>query len=411
MNKINFKNHQNTIIFEEIYPIKEIIFEDKIHSIKWAINEDIKNSTHMVIENNKVSFKNIHIRFLYLDKPNTIKSIVLSNGFEVTEEIEINNIFRRNDGWAGADGVFSHVFGNTIHWYFSDTLVGKVNKDTRQRESMIMVNNTIGISNINDPFNISFNVKKDLNDEYTSYYIPEKEGYYWLQDGCYKDGYLYISVIRVRDDKDLWFKVLGSEMIKVKINNDESLDYNNYTIFDNQTYFEIMDETYTFGAAVLDDIARTGFYYMFGYDNSVDKNLYMVRVKDFENDETYEYYTNNGWSKIPIDFKSIGKHVANEMRVIYDDKYIISYTKDCATETIEIASTDNLELGFNERTIIYQCNESVDDDSIITYNAKLHRFPNDDDYYFSYNVNTKIVENLIDADIYYPRWLRLKKSE
>lgn len=407
---MRYNYNKNYVEFDKIYPITEIEFENEIHSISWAINKEIKNETHIKIIGNKVTFNDIHIRFLYLDRPNKIMNIKARKDFTITEEYQIDDVFRRNDGWAGADGVFSHVYKNTIHWYFSDTLVGKVNKDTRQREEMIMVNNTVGISNINDPFNIEFMVKKDKNNKYTSYYIPEKEGYYWLQDGVYKDNYLYISVIRVKDDKDNWFIVLGSEMIKVRVNEDESLNYQNYERFDNPTYFYLNDETYTFGAAMLDDTNRTGYYYMFGYDNSIVKNLYMLRVLDFEDHDSYEYYTENGWSKKPVNFKSIGTNIANEMRVIYDEQYIISYTKNCSSDTVEMALTDDLEKGFSNRKIIYQCKESHLDDSMITYNAKLHKFPLDEDYYYTYNVNTTVIENLIDADIYYPRWLRLKKE-
>lgn len=409
-NDMKYNYNKNKIIFDKIYPIKELIFENNVSCIKWAINEEILNTSNVVINGNIVTFQDIHLRFLYLDSPNKIKRIQFRNEFTITEEFDIDNIFRRNNGWAGADGVFSHVYGSKVHWYFSDTLVGKVNEKTRQREEMIMVNNTIGVSQVETPFDITFMVNKNEHGEYTSYYIPEKEGYYWLQDGVYKDGFLYISVIRVRDDKEKWFEVLGSEMIKVKVNQDDTLDYHQYERFNTPTYFELNDQTYTFGAAMLNDVSRTGYYYMFGYDNSPNKNLYMLRVKDFEEAKSYEFYTNDGWSNQPLDFKVIGQNIANEMRVIYDEKYIISYTKNCSSETIEMASTLNLEEGFKDRKIIYQCKETVLDSSLITYNAKLHRFPLDEDYYYTYNVNTTVIENLIDADIYYPRWLRLKKE-
>jgi|GEM_PF-1780916 len=407
---MKYQYKDNQIIFDKIYSVKEIVFTKPVKSIEWAINPEIKNTNNIVIDGNKVLFMNVHVRYLFLGEDNKITSIVKGDGYTITEETKIDNVFRRNKGWAGADGIYSHVYKDTIHWYFSDTLVGDVNPITRKRKNMVMVNNTVGVSNTQKPFLIDFMVKKDQKNKYTSFYVPEKEGYYWLQDGVYKDGYLYISVIRVRDDKDKWFVVLGSEMIKVKVNADDTLDYNNYTRFDNPTYFEMNGETYTFGAAMLDDTTRTGYYYMFGYDNKLEKNLYMLRVKDFEKQDSYEYFTENGWSNNPTNFKVIGENVANEMRIIYDGKYILSYTKQCATETIEIASTNDLEKGFTNRIIIYQCKEAFYNDTLITYNAKLHQFPNDNDLYFTYNVNTTVIEDLVDADIYYPRWLRLEKE-
>lgn len=406
---MNYRYEKNKIIFDKIYEVEEIIFESDVKSITWAINEEIINASNLTIDGHKVSFSNIHLRYLYLDSVNKIESIKYNKEFVITEAYNIDNVFRRNDGWAGADGVFSHVYGNKIHWYFSDTLIGKVNPNTRLREEMVMVNNTVGVSLTQDPFNIMFLVNQKDN-KYTSFYEPEKEGYYWLQDGVYKDNYLYISVIRVKDDKVNWFEVLDSEMIKVKVNEDETLDYDNYQRFSNKTYFEQNNEIYTFGAAMLDDMLRTGYYYMFGYDNSSDKNLYMLRVKDFEDTDSYEYFTIHGWSKTPIGFKSIGKNVANEMRVIYDGKYIISYTVNCSSPTIEIASTNCLEEGFTNRHIVYQCKESILKESVITYNAKLHTFPFEKDLFMTYNVNTTVIKDLVDADIYYPRWLRLEKE-
>ena len=409
---MNYSYKDNYILFDKIYPIKKITFKNNLKTVKWAINKEIYNTDKMNIEKNTVYFDRVHLRFLELDKPNQIENIELFDGYVITEDLDINNVFRRNDGWAGADGVYSHLVKDKLHWYFSDTLVGPVDPKTRTRESLEMVNNTIGVSPSNEPFNIEFKVKKDEQGKYTSFYAPTQKGeYYWLQDGCVVGDYLYISVIRVRNDKEKWFVVLGSEMLRVPIIGDQ-LDYDNYERYQNHSYFNDKGLTYTFGAAVLDDTSRTGYYYMFGYDNNEKRNLVMLRLKDFFNNETYEFYTEDGWSKTPKNFKTIGLDTSHEMRMIYDDgKYIITYTRGCATHDVMFAYTSNLEDGFTDYTEIYQTVEQVLSDVVITYNAKVHVFPVIDvplkDHVL--NVNSTKIEALYDADIYYPRWIKLTK--
>lgn len=405
--KYNYMNEY--IEFDKIYPIREIEFDKEIESLKWAINIELVNDCNFVIKDNLVTFDKVHLRYLLVSPTVKIVSITTWDGFTVSESPEINNVFRRNSGWAGADGVFSHVIGDKIHWYFSDTLVGDVDPKTRIRKEFVMVNNTVGISSVITPFDIEFKVKEEPDGKYGTYYVPEKEGYYWLQDGCVKDGFMYISVIRVKNDPKLWFIVMGAEMIKVPINKNQ-LDYCNYEIFENKGYFVQGDDIYTFGAAILDDSSRTGYYYIFGYDNQKKRNLYMARTKDFEDNQAYEFYTHTGWESEPVKLQSIGDDVSHEMRVIYDEGYVLSFTRGCVGADIVLSFTNDLEMGFSEYTTVYQSVEMIKDETLISYNAKLHVFPNDRNYYASYNINTNVIENLKDAEIYYPRWIKLTKG-
>lgn len=397
------------IEFDNIYPIKEIEFDQNVDSIKWSINLELLNEDSFTIKECKVLFNKVHLRYIVVDSNVKIVSIKRWDGFTVSELPEVNNVFRRNSGWAGADGVFSHRIKDKIHWYFSDTLVGDVDPITRMRKEFVMVNNTVGVSDTKEPFKIDFNVKEDKDGKYTSYYVPHKEGYYWLQDGCVKDGYLYISVIRVKNDPKLWFIVLGAEMLKVPIVNN-LLDYDNYSIIENKGYFHQGETIYTFGVAILDDTSRSGYYYMFGYDNQKKRNLYMIRLSDFEDDSTYEFFTETGWLNEPVGLRSIGEDVSHEMRVIYDKGYVLSFTRGCVGTDIVLAFTEELEKGFTEYTTVYQSVEMIKDPTLISYNAKIHTFPNDNSYYASYNINTNIIKNLENAETYYPRWIKITKG-
>jgi len=394
--------------FDKIVPIEKIIFNQKITTLEWSINH--YHNTKMVIEDTTVHFTDVHLKHLRILGDVTINEVILGEGFIVEEAIDATNVFIRNSGWSGADGVYQHQIENKIHWYFSDTFVGDVDEATRIRKpGYAMVNNTLGVSHIEKPFLIEFLVKQ-INDTYDSYFKPIDEGYYWLQDGIYLDNYFYLTMIRVVNlALNKGFAVVDVDTVKIPYK-DNQLLVDEYERIPTNYYLTSNEDTYTFGASILDDRDNSGYIYVFGYDAEKKRNCVVSRVKKHIINDDYEYLTENGWQKEAKQLKSIAKDIACEFKVIYDrDCYLISYTKNGIGKEIIIGKTNNIDEGFKAFTCVYECLESDQDETIITYNAKFQVLPNLNEYYITYHVNTLINEAHDDANIYYPRWIKLKR--
>lgn len=399
------------VIFDKIYHIKSIAFDKKIVELEWAINEEIYNVSNYQIKNSVVTFQNIYLRFLKIKGQVEVLNVNQGKGYIIDEAEQETNVFRRNSHWAGADGVFQHRIGNKLHWYFSDTFVGDVDPKTRLRKKgFVMVNNSVAVSLIGSEFDLTFKVN-EKDGQYKAFYEPNQSGYLWIQDGIYLDGALYITCLNVSnsEDESVWFNVDGTSLVKVPSLNGDLL-YDQYSIIESNFCVKDQDITYTFGAAILNDLERTGYIYVFGYGSQKERRGVMSRTKDFLDVKSYEYYSNEGWIKKPVDLFEIAPDFACELKVIFDDGlYKMAYTKGSLSSEIMMGETDDLEKGFKDLTLVYQCPEKVLKDGQVSYNAKLQKFDNIKELYISYNVNTMKNDDHVDAEIYYPRWIKLQK--
>ncbi len=406
-----FLNGNTIISFDKIYPIDSIVFNKEVIELEWAINKKVYNQSNYHIFNNVVTFHNIYLRTLKIKGQIEVVNVTIGKGYVVEEASKETDVFRRNSHWAGADGVFQHRIGNKLHWYFSDTFVGDVDPVTRLRkEGFVMVNNTVAVSEIGSEFDLTFKVN-EKDGKFKAFYEPTGKGHLWIQDGIYLDGALYITCLNISnsDNPKVWFNVDGTSLLKVPSHEDDLL-YDEYSILESNFYVKDEEVTYIFGNAILNDLDRTGYVYVFGYGNQKERRGVMSRTKDFINPNSYEYLSNNGWTKEPHDLFEVAPDFACELKVIYDDGlYKMAYTKGSMSPTIMMGETDSLEKGFKDLSLIYQCPEPVLKKGQVSYNSKLQKFDNIDDLYISYNVNTLNNDDHVDAEIYYPRWIKLRK--
>ncbi len=406
-----FLNGNTVISFDKIYPIDSIVFNKEVIELEWAINKKVYNQSNYHIFNNVVTFHNIYLRTLKIKGQIEVVNVTIGKGYVVEEASKETDVFRRNSHWAGADGVFQHRIGNKLHWYFSDTFVGDVDPVTRLRkEGFVMVNNTVAVSEIGSEFDLTFKVN-EKDGKFKAFYEPTGKGHLWIQDGIYLDGALYITCLNISnsDNPKVWFNVDGTSLLKVPSHEDDLL-YDEYSILESNFYVKDEEVTYIFGNAILNDLDRTGYVYVFGYGNQKERRGVMSRTKDFINPNSYEYLSNNGWTKEPHDLFEVAPDFACELKVIYDDGlYKMAYTKGSMSPTIMMGETDSLEKGFKDLSLIYQCPEPKLKKGQISYNSKLQKFDNIDDLYISYNVNTLNNDDHVDAEIYYPRWIKLRK--
>ena len=114
---------------------------------------------------------------------------------KVKKLIGYNKKFKRQSGWAGADGIYSLNYNGKILMYFSDTFIGESNLKGK-RISFELINNSLAISN-NDLKDINFIYNTNPID---SIFKPN-EGYYWLEDGIIENDNLYIFALKMQNIK------------------------------------------------------------------------------------------------------------------------------------------------------------------------------------------------------------------
>jgi hypothetical protein len=194
------KTHQIILEFDAIYPIESINIRnyqgtdasmiDKIsvevsidgyRYVRMIDNETLTEGDN-VLPLGDVMTKKIKLVFEDKDEPVGIQDVkaILGDGFIVKEETELTSKFLRENGWAGADGIFTFDLDNggdqvgLEHNYtgfiFSDTFIGEVSSEFRRKNNEF-INNSFGYLNHSDDM-ISFEWD-DSEDVPKSVLIPD----------------------------------------------------------------------------------------------------------------------------------------------------------------------------------------------------------------------------------------------
>ena len=153
--------------------------------------------------------------------------------------------------------------------------------------------------------------------------------------------------------------------------------------------------------------------YIYGTeDYSVKKTLIVARVPtgEIRNEDSWEFYTGEGWSKNFEDIKPIYEGVCNELSVHKEDsgRYILT-TQEAGIGSVVLLSAENPEGPWDNKKAVWVIPESTD--TVIAYNAKAHPelSSKEEGLLISYNVNTLSEEELFsDAGVYRPRFIRVK---
>lgn len=173
---------------DNIYPIKDMtLFSHNnaettlqnirvfysINSYKW---EELNDGGYVVGDNtkeNEISFENKYAKYVKVmfdtasgagnwgAKDNYGLSDVkfkFGNGFVPVVNEEYTSLFKRYEGWTGADGIFSFPINGVDRYgdkgpslmVFSDTFIGSVDKETDQRINKHMINNSMALLEENE---------------------------------------------------------------------------------------------------------------------------------------------------------------------------------------------------------------------------------------------------------------------
>ena len=126
------------------------------------------------------------------------------------EAREWDAVFERQEGWLGADGIYSVDLGKDARnnrpstsnegdalFIFSDTIAGTTKNDGREYDRVVMTNHSFGMTKDYVPSreNVNFIWRKPGGEEESPQNIVD--GHYWLQDGMRYGDQFWITAILV----------------------------------------------------------------------------------------------------------------------------------------------------------------------------------------------------------------------
>jgi hypothetical protein len=365
-------------------------------------------------------------------------NLCINNSYETRKAEEWDTLFDRNEGWTGADGIYSiplneydapsNTPADSQLILFSDTFIGEVDSNN-QRRNTSLINNTLALmqSNIPNSNDIQFFWKKDSTNVPKTVFVPNTPNaspgdWYWLMDGIALKDTIYVFALRLNHTSaGLGFEINGVALLKF------TMDPNNFISdveqYDTPLFFknEIENWEIVLGQAVMPmtsisgNPSPDGYIYVYGpRNNASGKELVAARVlpEKIEDFQHWQYWNGTAWGSDIGNCAPLTNGISQEFSLspIGDDKYLLVF---------QMGSSVALRIGesptgpFGIFYSIYDCPEVLQDPDIFVYNAKAHpSLSNENEMLISYNVNTfDFGDHFSNADIYRPRFIYLKMKD
>jgi hypothetical protein len=336
---------------------------------------------------------------------------------------EFNAHFDRTDGWIGGDGDYSVPFGDgRTLWLYSDTWVGKV-RDGKRIDAKI-VNNTVALQRggLEKP-TIDFVIRQDEKRQPTALIEPaDGNGFYWLQDGLFADGrlYLFLTQIEKTSDTSAWgFRQIGQWLGVVTNPLDPPTEWK---IEQHKLPFVDFteDRELTFGTALL----REGdILYVYGREDHRGRrrplrrflNVARVPLNSVADFSTWQFYHEGDWVADAAGSSHLADNLACEASVVALPKfeqYVLVYTEQGMSPEV-VARTASKPWGpWSEKTTIYRAPDTDRDHEVFCYAGKAHpSLATGDELVISYCTNASSIWHVAaDPRIYVPQFVRVPLS-
>lgn len=358
--------------------------------------------------------------------------------YSIEEATDWTDLFHRNHGWFGGDGIFALPINGkenepptdttkNLIW-FSDSMIGDVVNGKPKNKKM--VNNSVAIltGTIPDKDKIEF-YWNESNEKIKSLFIPntpssEEGDYYWLGDGFKNEfnGSIYIFGYRMHneDAQDDWsFRQQGLNLI--------ALPKGSIPPFTNQRQIETpfffkansAKDDGSFGAGILVNTKSAaapnpdGYIYVYG-TKGLDKNLVAARVKpeNFEAFEKWRFWDGNNWTNNIDQIAAIVPHVSNELSVspLKDGRFLLVFQEGGMSNVISIRIGASPVGPFGQAIPVYETKVPKENKNYFAYNAKAHpSLSGNGELLISYNINSFDFFNEIEKNptLYRPRFFKL----
>jgi hypothetical protein len=331
---------------------------------------------------------------------------------------DLNALFENQNGWIGADGVYSVPLTPTRSlWLFSDTWVGKVKEG--KRFDATIVNNTVATLEQASQA-VQFFIQRDPAGKPSALVTPpQSEGWFWLQAGIVhnKKLYLFLSQVKKTGAASVFgFQPIGQSLAIVDNPLDPPTRWHVQQVKLPHGEFSRNREL-SFGVALL---IEGGFLYVYGVDDVPrgvlrKKSLVVGRVPltAIEDFAAWRFYHQGQWVPDPRKADPLAFSVANEGSVSYLPalrRYVYVYTESGLSPRILARSAPKPWGPWSAASLLYQCPEAGWDKKIFCYGAKAHpELAKEDELVISYVANSfDFCQVASDARLYWPRFLRVK---
>ena len=351
---------------------------------------------------------------------------------------EWTNLFYRNSGWFGADGIFSiplsgvDKVGNEGNQetllLFSDTYIGEVAADGKPKPGNRMVNNTVALVQgySANPDSIQFFYKTDSTGAPQTFFVPENAGgkkeHFWLGDGFVnreRNNTLYLFAYYIQMTGEGVFDFIDPDVSVIALPAGSRPPFERQRQLKTPLHVNLPGiGAGNFGSGILVNTKWAGapfpdgYVYVYACIGS-DKNLVAARVKPkyFEDFGHWTYWNGQAWVSDITRLKGITNAVSNELSVtpLPDGRYALIFQVMGLSDKVGMRIGESPVGPFGEIQEIWRTPEA--DQGLFCYNAKAHpNLSRPGELLISYNTITLDFWNDIqkDAHIYRPRFVRLK---
>lgn len=328
---------------------------------------------------------------------------------------DLDALFQREDGWIGADGVYSVALSpKKTLWLFSDTWVGKV-RDGR-RVDATLVNNSIGVQDRSDG-RVSYTIARAPGGKPSALIVPaDGRGCFWPQAGVGDHGKLsfFLNQVERTDDTGAFgFRPIGLWLGTVADAHKSPEAWHVEQVKMPNAVFA-KEHTLTWGAAVLrvgDDL------YVYGTDERrgkgpPDRHMVVARVPmaSVGTFTAWRYYRDGAWNEDHRSPSLLVGGIATEYSVTpLGKRYLAVYTERGLSARIIGRIADHPWGPWSAPTVLYECPEMSRDKKLFCYAAKAHvALSTGREVVVSYVVNSFDFWQIArEAKLYWPRFVRV----
>ena len=338
-----------------------------------------------------------------------------------TAATDWDNLFIRNAGWFGGDGLFAIPMDGAEFrpataktktlFVFSDSVVADSIGETIQRKDFTMVHNCVAYLDGSEPDSSKFKffINKDAKGNPTSLFVPttphaKPNDYYWLGDGFVNvemDSTLYIFAYPVKDTiipgSFFEFDQLGVNLIAIP--KGSKPPYNDQRQLETPFFFPLEKwNKVTMGSGILVNTTWAGapnpdgYLYIFGVGGT-NNGLVVARVKpkEFEQFDHWEFANGSEWTKDYLQAKPVTRLASNELSMspMADGRFVLAHQVSGIENDVALQISKSPAGPFYPLHKVWQCKEWESDLDYFSYNAK--GFPHlskPGELLIAYNVNS-----------------------
>jgi hypothetical protein len=306
---------------------------------------------------------------------------------------------RLTDDWTGGDGTYSIPLpdGRDV-WMFSDTFLGKVNRDGSRPTSTPLINNDYVLQSGSS---LLSTLHGGSTAQPTALIVPTDADWYWVGDATVESDMLRQFVSRfVRTGPGMWdWRWDGTDIATFSL---PDLTLQGTTPAPSAGGVD-------YGAGLLEDGAYT---YLYGVEDlQTAKYLHIARAPTGDLLGPWTFWDGTGWSGHARDSARVMSGVSNSVSVVRWQNAYVLLTQDStvpfSSEIVAYASCDP-QGPFTGRTHVYTTPETGG--NLFTYGALAHpEFTNSQGLLVSYNVNSFNAADIYrSVSVYRPRFIRVK---